>query len=197
MIKIKIWGNITEKTSSLVENAVSSIIDEEEPVILVINSSGGIMNDAIIIYNLLSGLPNPLITVTMGKCFSAATLIFNCGKKRYITKHSEYMIHQPSLILSNAYNFSEIKKVKNHLAYTLNIFKKYYLNNNINIPKKKLDYAFKYGNDLYLNYKECLKYDIATNVFKSWNELLKKEHIDTNKEKILLFEVSDNLIEEE
>ena len=42
---------------------------------------------------------------------------------------------------------------------------------NVNIPKEKLDLAFKYGEDLILNYTECIKYNIATNIFKNWSDL--------------------------
>ena len=45
MIKIKVWGDITEKTTSIVESAVASLINEEEPVLVVINSNGGTINE--------------------------------------------------------------------------------------------------------------------------------------------------------
>ena len=75
MIKIKVWGDITEKTTSIVESAVASLINEEEPVLVVINSNGGTINDAIAIYNLLANLPNPLTTIIIGKCYSAPPLL--------------------------------------------------------------------------------------------------------------------------
>lgn len=195
MIKIKIWGDITSKTSNIVESAVSSLIDEQEPIIVILNSNGGTLNDAVVICNLLKNLPNPLITVAMGNCISAATLIFNCGKKRYITKDTEYMLHQPFLLVSDTINLYKIKKYQKDLSKSLSIFKKYY--HNVNIPKEKLDLAFKYGKDLILNYTECIKYNIATNIFKNWTDLFKNEHISINDEKILLFEISDILIKEE
>ena len=153
------------------------------------------LNDAVVICNLLKNLPNPLITVAMGNCISAATLIFNCGKKRYITKDTEYMLHQPFLLVSDTINLYKIKKYQKDLSKSLSIFKKYY--HNVNIPKEKLDLAFKYGEDLILNYTECIKYNIATNIFKNWSDLFKNEHISINDEKILLFEISDILIKEE
>ena len=195
MIKIKIWGDITSKTSNIVESAVSSLIDEQESIIVILNSNGGTLNDAVVICNLLKNLPNPLITVAMGNCISAATLIFNCGKERYITKDTEYMLHQPFLLVSDTINLYKITKYQKDLSKSLSIFKKYY--HNVNIPKEKLDLAFKYGEDLILNYTECIKYNIATNIFKNWSDLFKNEHISINDEKILLFEISDILIKEE
>lgn len=197
MIKIKVWGDITEKTTSIVESAVASLINEEEPVLVVINSNGGTINDAIAIYNLLANLPNPLTTIIIGKCYSAATLLFNCGKKRYITKDSEYMIHQPLITMASFYNLSDLKRQEKHLAKTLRLLKKYFFNKDIQIPKEKLDYAFKEGKDLYLSYKECLKYNIATDIFTNWSELYKKENINSADEKIYLFEISDVLVKDE
>lgn len=40
MIKLKIWGNIGPKTSYVVEQAISELKDEQEPILIVINSLG-------------------------------------------------------------------------------------------------------------------------------------------------------------
>ena len=40
MIKLKIWGTIGPKTSYVVEQAISELKDENEPIIVLINSLG-------------------------------------------------------------------------------------------------------------------------------------------------------------
>ena len=76
MIKIKIWGEIQLQTSSVVETALSNITDKDEPILILINSPGGHLSEAIAICNLLKAVPNPIITVTFGYCASAAVMIF-------------------------------------------------------------------------------------------------------------------------
>ncbi len=40
MIKLKIWGNIGPKTSYAVEQAIAEKRDDNEPIMIVINSLG-------------------------------------------------------------------------------------------------------------------------------------------------------------
>lgn len=95
MIKLKIWGEINSKTSYIVEQAISDIDNEEEPILIVINSIGGLIGDAIAITNLLKSVNNPIITVTIGNCMSAAAMIFAIGTKRYVGEDICYLLHQP------------------------------------------------------------------------------------------------------
>ena len=95
MIKIKVWGVIDMQTSSIFETAVSSLENDKEPLLIVINSVGGTLSDSIAIRNLLDSLKNPIITVALGNCCSAAAMLFASGKHRYIGKDISYMIHQP------------------------------------------------------------------------------------------------------
>ena len=95
MIKIKIWGIINSFTSNSVEDAISSLKDDKEPILILINSIGGTLNDAIIIYNLLKSVPNPITTLTIGNCQSAAAIVYSVGKNRYIAEDTTFMVHQP------------------------------------------------------------------------------------------------------
>ncbi len=85
-------------------------------------------------------------------------------------------------------NAADCEEKRNYLAKLLNIYKKYIIENS-NIPKEKLDYAFKNGNDLYLSYKECLKYKVATKEFISWNKLYNNENINIADERVASFDV--------
>ena len=188
MIKIKIWGDITLQTSSVVESSLSEISDTSEPVLILINSPGGTLTDATAICNLLSAIPNPIITVAIGTCQSAAVMIFLCGTSRYTSKDLDFMIHQPYIPkLTAPQNYSFSKELSAGLKKDLDIYKKY-ITRNTEIPKEVLDIAFKYGNDLEISSQDALKYKIATNMFTTWNSLYKKEHI-SSEEKILLYDV--------
>lgn len=54
----------------------------------------------------------------------------------------------------------------------------------------------KLGNNLYLTTSECIKYKIATNKFKSWDDLYKKEKIN-REDKTYVYESFDDTIMDE
>lgn len=189
MIKIKIWGIIGLQTSDTVENALSSVVNDDEPILILINSVGGSLSDAVAICNILEGVKNPIITVAMGNCISAAVMIFLCGKSRYVGKNITFMIHQPYIISSDdIQNLKRNEDLSVGLKRSLNIYKKYIVKNT-DIPKDKLDKAFLNGEDLYLNSNECMKYKIATNLFTNWNTLYESEKINIKDEEVVLFSV--------
>ncbi len=70
MVKIKIWGLISLETSNIVEEALSSLKDELEPVLIILNSQGGSLYDTLAIIAMLKAIPNPIITLCMGVCLS-------------------------------------------------------------------------------------------------------------------------------
>lgn len=189
MIKIKLWGLIGPQSSSLVETAIFNLKDSDEPIIVLLNTPGGSLTEAIEICDLLSNIANPIITVALGLCASAGAMIFNCGKSRYISAHTSYMIHQPMTNLPAGYqNVSDLHYTKNKLSSSLRLYKSF-VTKGTQIPKDKLDYAFKEGNDLYISAKNCKKYKIATNIFTSWNDLYERENINIDEEQTLLFDM--------
>lgn len=127
MIKIKIWGSITEHTSSAVESVLSNIENDNEPVMILLNSVGGNLSDTVAICNLLKAIPNPIITVCLGNCMSAAVMIFCAGHKRYIGKDTNFMIHQPYYIAIDAeLNSSIIKHHNSKLKNASRVYKERY-----------------------------------------------------------------------
>ena len=65
MIIIKIWGPIGRDTSNLVDLQLAQLKDDKEPIIVLINSEGGTLIDAIVICNLLKAVPNKKITINI------------------------------------------------------------------------------------------------------------------------------------
>ena len=118
MIIVKIWGQNDRTMSNLVDVELAQLKDDNEPVIVLINSEGGILSDAIAICNLLNAVPNKKITIAIGACASAAAMIFACGKTRYVAKDAQYMIHQPLINPGDGYlNYTENGRIqKRHTA---------------------------------------------------------------------------------
>ncbi len=200
MIIIKIWGPIGRDTSNLVDLQLAQLKDDKEPIIVLINSEGGTLIDAIVICNLLKAVPNKKITINLGLCASAAAMIFACGKSRYVASDSEYMIHQPLINPGEGFqNYTETGRIQSELKQSLSLYRKY-VTRKAKIPKELLDKAFVDGLDVKLTDKECLKYEVATDKFTTWKNLYKKEKIDIVSERVVTFDIpqeTDGCVEEE
>lgn len=186
MIKIKVWGVIDMQTSAVFETAVSALKDKKEPILIVINSVGGSLSDSIAIRNLLDSLKNPIITVALGNCCSAAAMLFAAGKHRYVGENLTYMIHQPYLPTIETVNSHDAKIKYNKLE----TYSKLYIDYTIKKAKKlpqKLTKDFEDGQDLYITVEDCLKYNIATNTFAGYDNLYEQEKIVIAEEEIVEF----------
>jgi len=65
-----------------------------EPIKLVINSPGGELDSALLLYDLLRTLKSPVTTLGYF-CASAAVFLLGAGQKRYLMPHSKVMLHLP------------------------------------------------------------------------------------------------------
>jgi ATP-dependent Clp protease protease subunit len=70
----------------------------ENPITVIINSSGGSADSGFGIYDMLRFVKSPIITLTAGLCASAAVIIFLAGEneKRFALPNARFLIHQPS-----------------------------------------------------------------------------------------------------
>ena len=68
-----------------------------DPIYLYINSGGGSVTAGLTIVDNMALVKSPIYTVCYGIAASMAAVIFASGEKghRYMTAHSELMIHQP------------------------------------------------------------------------------------------------------
>lgn len=65
------------------------------PIELWVNSEGGVVEDALAIYDVIQGLSNEVRTVGHGQIMSAAVLLLACGTgKRWVTENSVFMNHE-------------------------------------------------------------------------------------------------------
>lgn len=73
-------------------------IDEEKELTLYINSTGGLLNDAFALIDLMRNSKHTIKTVGLGNVMSSAFLIFAAGSKghRYIAKNASILSHQYS-----------------------------------------------------------------------------------------------------
>lgn len=178
MIQISIWSDINSETSLLVKETLKVIENDEEPLLIYINSPGGSLTDAVAICNLLESIKNPITTVALGACCSAACMIFACGDNRVIGKDILYMIHQPYVITGEEeINHKTSKERTEHMKQCLDIYKNSLIPKT-ELPQSIIDDLVKNGKDVYINQKNCLKYKIATHKFETEEKLAKIIGVD-------------------
>lgn len=102
LIELRIYGAIgadiwAEKTTEA-EDVVDALADASGPVNVRINSEGGIVADALAIYNALSRYPDPVSVDIDGVAYSAASLIAMAGDPIRIAGNGLMMVHAPHTI---------------------------------------------------------------------------------------------------
>lgn len=87
-------SNITQQIAILAQKS-------DDPILIIINSQGGSVQDGLILMDLMASTHIPIFTLCLGTCYSMAALILSAGKKgyRWTSEHSRIMIHEP--LLSN------------------------------------------------------------------------------------------------
>lgn len=68
----------------------------EEPVVVFIDSYGGYVDSLAKMIETLDEIPNPIITVCMGKAMSCGAILLSHGDLRYCGRHSRVMVHEVS-----------------------------------------------------------------------------------------------------
>jgi ATP-dependent protease ClpP protease subunit len=127
------------------------------PVIkLHIYSEGGDAFMGLSIYDFIKTLKIPVYTYIDGLIASAATFLFLAGKKRFMTKNSNILIHQISTGFWG--KFEDLKDEYKNTTELMKIAKKIYTDNT-SMSKKTIDDIIK--RELYLTYQDALKYNIV------------------------------------
>lgn len=94
---IFIDGTITEE---LANNVIAQMLHLEslnnETINIYINSYGGSVYDGLAIYDTSKVLKSPIRTVCVGKACSMGAILMLMGDTRSATRHSRFMLHQPS-----------------------------------------------------------------------------------------------------
>lgn len=98
---VYLWGVVDDKSAKDVVNKLL-LLDADQPgkeIKFYINSPGGVVTSGMVIYDVMQMIQSPVTTICMGLAASMGSILLAGGKKgnRYIFKHGEVMIHQPSL----------------------------------------------------------------------------------------------------
>ena len=98
--KIFLWGAVDDKTAKDITDRLMYLeaIEPGKEITFYINSPGGVITSGMVIYDTMQMITSPVSTVCMGMAASMGSILLSGGTKgrRFIYKHGEVMIHQPS-----------------------------------------------------------------------------------------------------
>lgn len=77
-------------------------IEDRKPIKIFINTDGGCLNSCMSFANILQKSTTPVITIGLGKVYSAGFLLLLAGHKRYILEYTEGLLHSGSFGISNS-----------------------------------------------------------------------------------------------
>lgn len=93
--RVFLLGDIEESEDVVKGIYYLSSLSPKEPIELFVGSFGGDTYDMFGLYDVLHSVPNPISTVAMGKCMSAAPLLVAAGTvgSRYSMPNTSWMVH--------------------------------------------------------------------------------------------------------
>lgn len=138
-----------------------------EPIWLYIMSYGGDLDYMWVLIDAIKTSIAPVYTVNLGVAASAASLIFVCGDKRFMTEHATVVIHEGSAQLAG--DAIKVQDAADTYKLQLKQMKEFILAHT-EIPKTQL--MKKRSNDWTLNSDYCLKNKVCDQIITSMSEIL-------------------------
>ncbi|RYY52296.1 MAG: ATP-dependent Clp protease proteolytic subunit, partial [Chitinophagaceae bacterium] len=98
--KIFLWGAVDDKSAKDLTDRLMYLeaIEPGKEITFYINSPGGGVTSGMVVYDTMQMISSPVSTICMGMAASMGSILLSGGEKgrRFIYKHGEVMIHQPS-----------------------------------------------------------------------------------------------------
>jgi ATP-dependent Clp protease protease subunit len=96
--KIFLWSQVDDQTAEkVVKQLLYLDTQNNEDIILFINSPGGVISSGLAIYDAMQSVRSDVVTIVSGQAASMGAVLLAGGTKgkRYAWKNSRVMIHQP------------------------------------------------------------------------------------------------------
>ena len=142
-------------------------VDKRVPIKIFINSDGGSVDAVMNVIDLIKLSKTPVITIGMGKVYSAGGLLLMAGHKRYIFKHTSCLIHDGS---SGA--VGSIGKLIDNLKFTekLKALIKEYIISSTKITEQMFD--ANYRRDWFMFSDEMIELGVADEIIDDIDTIL-------------------------
>lgn len=131
------------------------------PLSLHIQSDGGLLTPALHVCDFIQNFQIPIHTYVEGSVASASSLIAVCGDKRFMTKRSTMLIHQPTTQLGYVNPESksdEFYNVALLYGFMLDIYKEH-----SNLGKQKIEALIR-NERRYIDAHQCLQYGLIDKI---------------------------------
>lgn len=140
---------------------------DRKPIKILINSDGGGVDTAMHIIDMIMLSKTPVITIGMGRVYSAGGLLLMAGHKRFIFPHTSCLIHDGS---SGA--IGNIGKLLDNLEFTKELEKrmKQYILSRTHISEEQYDQN--YRRDWFLFSDEMIDLGIADEIVSDIDTIL-------------------------
>jgi ATP-dependent Clp protease protease subunit len=130
-----------------------------DPIKIIINSPGGILDSAFMLYDTIRMVQSPVYT--LGRCCaSAAVMILAAGKKRYLMPHSRVMIHLPSGTMSGDAKDWQIQQqeMETYKQQILDIYRE------CGVKKSKEEIIEDIDRDFWMNPQQTIDYGLCDSI---------------------------------
>lgn len=124
------------------------------------SSPGGSLKDGLVLQNIITSIEVPIVSIAEGPCYSMCALLFISGKKRYMLKDGELMLHEP-LINSVSGSTTVIKQISDAMV----IYRERVHRIVAEITNKPIAEIEKdLNHDRYFNANEAIEYGLADKI---------------------------------
>ena len=172
--RIVLSGNIGEDSAAAFLEQITALesLDISLPITVYVDTYGGSLAAASLIYDTIKTCACPVITVGIGKVMSAGVMILAAGDpgNRYITENTRVMIHEVSSGTHGS--MSELDASVKETRYSQNTYVRLLADDTGNTKERILDDMAK--GDFYMSAKESIKYGIADKIVPTRKKMLKK-----------------------
>ncbi len=118
--RLFITGEINEDSAMefFKQVMILNLEDDQTPISVFINSTGGEIDNGLLIYDTIVSSKAPIRTFCVGCAYSMGAILFASGKKRVMLPHSKLMLHEPLLGGKIGGNASSVKSISESLLET-------------------------------------------------------------------------------
>lgn len=135
-------------------------VEERKPILLFINSPGGVVTDGYGLIDAILASKTPVYTINQGMCASMAFLIFLSGDRRFCMEHSQFLMHD-----GTSFCIDSTAKAKDRLEFETNKVEK--VTKEYIISRTKITdavYDERYRMEWYFLPDEAKKYGVVTDI---------------------------------
>ena len=151
-------GQIARSAVSIFTEAAK---DKVCTIHLLIQSTGGIVNDGIFLHNFIKFFPIDIVTYNCGFVASAAAVAYLGAKKRAVSAQGAFMLHRATGAMVGGLNARQTQSLTNSLNLDDNRIEQI-LKGSLNMTAEQ--WQIHDRSDLFLSADEAVKCDLATEV---------------------------------